>query len=159
MQGNNDRTDTLLPMNHPALPLFPGFAHHQIEVAKGLHISAMVGGHGPGLLLLHGHPQTLVVWRKVAPQLVAAGCRVVASDLRGYGRSDKPASTPDHAPYSKRAMAEDQVALMRNLGHDRGTLEAMMIHVAHYAGWPVGASGLRTLGEVWDEMDAAVEDG
>jgi 4-carboxymuconolactone decarboxylase len=47
----------------------------------------------------------------------------------------------------------------RNLGHDRGTLEAMMIHVAHYAGWPVGASGLRTLGEVWDEMDAAVEDG
>ena len=55
LQGNNDRTDTLLPMNHPALPLFPGFTHHQIEVATGLHISAMVGGHGPGLLLLANH--------------------------------------------------------------------------------------------------------
>jgi haloacetate dehalogenase len=56
-------------MNHPALPLYPGFAHHQIDVAPGLHISAMVGGQGPGLRLLHGHPQTLAIWHKVAPTL------------------------------------------------------------------------------------------
>lgn len=118
LQGNNDRTDTLLPMNHPALSLFPGFTHHQIEVATGLQISAMVGGHGPGLLLLHGHPQTLSIWHKVAPTL-AQHFTVVAADLRGYGDSSKPEGGPDHAAYAKRSLAQDQIGLMHHLGFDR----------------------------------------
>src|SRR4029078_973157 len=85
------------------------------------------GGNGPPLLLLHGHPQTHVMWHAIAPRL-AQDFTVVASDLRGYGESSKPATTADHMPYSKRAMAQDQVALMRQLGfehffvagHDRG---------------------------------------
>ena len=70
-------------------------------------------------MLLHGHPRTHTTWHRVAPLLVAAGHTVVCPDLRGYGRSSKPPTTPDHAPYSKRAMAGDVVALMRSLGHDR----------------------------------------
>ena len=68
-------------------------------------------------MLLHGHPQTHVVWRKVAPRLVEAGYQVIAPDLRGYGDSDKPESDPSHLPYSKRVMAADQIALMKHLGH------------------------------------------
>jgi haloacetate dehalogenase len=81
-------------------------------------IRARVGGHGPPLLLLHGNPQTHFMWHKVAPML----CRhftVIATDLTGYGMSGKPPSTPDHALYSKRAMARDQLAVMRQLGHKR----------------------------------------
>jgi haloacetate dehalogenase len=104
-----------------AARFLPGFTEQRID-CNGVFINCAIAGIGPPVLLLHGHPQTLVVWRKVAPQLVAAGYCVVASDLRGYGASDKPASTPDHVPYSKRAMAEDQVALMGNLGHDRFTV-------------------------------------
>src|SRR5205823_13570272 len=76
------------------------------------------GGSGPPLLLLHGNPQTHVMWHKVAPRL-ARDFTVVASDLRGYGDSSKPPHTDDHAPYSKRAMARDQVEVMRQLGFDR----------------------------------------
>ena len=71
------------------------------------------------MVLLHGHPRTHTTWHRVAPLLVAAGHTVVCPDLRGYGRSSKPPTTPDHAPYSKRAMAGDVVALMRALGHER----------------------------------------
>jgi haloacetate dehalogenase len=71
------------------------------------------------VVLLHGHPRTHTTWHRVAPLLVEAGHTVVCPDLRGYGRSSKPPTTPDHAPYSKRAMAGDVVALMRALGHDR----------------------------------------
>lgn len=83
-----------------------------------LTINCASAGSGPPVLLLHGHPQTHVVWRKVAPRLVEAGYRVIAPDLRGYGDSDKPESDPSHFPYSKRVMATDQVALMEHLGHD-----------------------------------------
>jgi haloacetate dehalogenase len=76
------------------------------------------GGSGPPLLLLHGHPRTHATWHKVAP-LLAGDHTVVCPDLRGYGRSSKPPTTPDHAPYSKRAMARDCLALMRALGHER----------------------------------------
>ena len=105
-------------MNHPALPLFPGFAHHLMQVSPGITISAMVGGQGPRLLLLHGHPQTLAIWHKVAPTL-ARHFTVVAADLRGYGDSSKPEGGPDHATYAKRSMAQDMVALMQQLGFDR----------------------------------------
>jgi len=82
-----------------------------------LTINYASAGTGPPVLLLHGHPQTHVVWRKVAPRLVEAGYRVIAPDLRGYGDSDKPESDPSHLPYSKRVMAADQIALMEYLGH------------------------------------------
>ena len=100
----------------------------QLVHANGISINVATAGSGPAVLLLHGHPQTHVVWRYVAPRLVRAGFSVVAPDLRGYGDSEKPISDPNHLSYSKRVMAEDQVALMRNLGfetfsvvgHDRG---------------------------------------
>ncbi len=77
-----------------------------------------LGGNGPPLLLLHGYPQTRLIWRKLAPAL-AERFTVVAADLRGYGESGTPVSGRDHAGYSKRAMAADMVALMRRLGHER----------------------------------------
>ncbi len=70
------------------------------------------------MVLLHGHPRTQATWHRVAPQL-ATRFTVVCPDLRGYGESSKPPTTPDHEPYSKRAMARDVVALMRELGHER----------------------------------------
>jgi haloacetate dehalogenase len=84
-------------------------------------------GAGPPILLLHGFPQTHLMWRSVAPLLVRS-FTVVCADLRGYGRSGCPVSTPDHAPYAKRAMAHDMVSVMERLGfprfsvagHDRG---------------------------------------
>jgi haloacetate dehalogenase len=90
------------------------------------------------VLLLHGYPQTHVIWHRVAPRL-AERFNVVASDLRGYGDSGKPATTADHAPYSKRAMAADQVALMKALGfgrfhvcgHDRGGRVAHRMAMDH----------------------------
>jgi haloacetate dehalogenase len=81
-------------------------------------ISYVIGGSGPPLLLLHGHPQTKAIWHKVFDQL-AKNFTVVAADLRGYGDSSKPAGLPDHSNYSKRAMAADQVGLMKALGFDR----------------------------------------
>jgi haloacetate dehalogenase len=98
--------------------LFPGFTERTIEVGDGCRIAAVVGGSGPPLLLLHGHPQTHAIWHKVA-SVLAERRTVVAADLRGYGDSSKPPGTADHGNYSKRAMGDDQVALMRGLGHPR----------------------------------------
>jgi haloacetate dehalogenase len=75
-------------------------------------------GSGPAVLLLHGFPQTHLMWRDVAPVL-AQNFTVVCADLRGYGQSDCPPSSPDHAPYAKRAMAKDMVSVMTKLGFDR----------------------------------------
>lgn len=72
----------------------------------------------PALLMLHGNPQTSAMWHEVAP-VMAKDFQVVCPDLRGYGRSGKPPSAPDHMPYSKRVMAADMVAVMRDLGHKR----------------------------------------
>ncbi len=72
----------------------------------------------PPLVLLHGYPQTSAMWHGVAP-ILARSFQIVCPDLRGYGRSDKPASDAVHAPYAKRAMANDIVAVMRRLGHER----------------------------------------
>ena len=101
------------------MALLPGFTRRLVPL-DGIDIHAAIGPQraGPAVLLLHGYPQTHAIWHKVAPRL-AERYNVVASDLRGYGDSGKPATTPDHAPYSKRAMAADQVALMRALGHER----------------------------------------
>ena len=97
--------------------MFQEFSSHVIEVGA-VRIRARVGGAGPPLLLLHGNPQTHVMWHRVAPTL-AEHFTVVAADLTGYGKSSKPPSTADHVHYSKRAMARDQVAVMRKLGHRR----------------------------------------
>ncbi len=97
--------------------MFEGFDLTMIETDAAT-IRVRHGGSGPPLLLLHGHPQTHVMWHKIAPRL-AENFTVVAADLTGYGDSSKPPTTPDHAPYSKRAMARDQVAVMRHLGFDR----------------------------------------
>src|SRR5688572_16788037 len=106
--------------------MFEGFELSMIETGEAT-LRVRHGGSGPPLLLLHGHPQTHVMWHKIAPRL-AQDFTVVTPDLRGYGESSKPPTTPDHMPYSKRTMAQDQVALMRQLGfesffvagHDRG---------------------------------------
>lgn len=104
--------------NSPEYPeLMPGF-HWQDVDADGVRIRAAVGGSGPPLLLLHGHPQTHLTWHKVVPAL-AKRFTVVATDLRGYGDSEKLPGDPAHANYSKRAMAADQVAVMAMLGFDR----------------------------------------
>jgi haloacetate dehalogenase len=107
--------------------LFDNFATHDIRLADAV-IHRRVGGRGPPLLLLHGCPQTHVMWHKVIGAL-AQHFTVVASDLRGYGDSSKPKGLADHSNYSFRAMASDQVALMTRsfgfksfyaVGHDRG---------------------------------------
>jgi haloacetate dehalogenase len=99
------------------LNLFPGFTTLRIQTS-GAEIRCAVGGSGPPLLLLHGYPQTHAIWHKIAPAL-AHRFTVVCADLRGYGDSSKPASDPQHGVYSKRAMAQDMVQLMRDLGHSR----------------------------------------
>src|SRR3712207_1431677 len=97
--------------------MFKGFALDRIDVGEAV-LRVRHGGDGPPVLLLHGHPRTHTTWHRVAP-LLAADHTVVCPDLRGYGQSSKPSTTPDHAPYSKRAMAGDCLALMRALGYER----------------------------------------
>lgn len=120
-------------------PLFKGFEDAQITRETGVSLRVRQAGAGPALVLLHGYPQTSACWHKVAPQLVEAGFRVILPDLRGYGGSGKPASDADHAQYSKRAMAQDIVALMDHLGHatfhiaghDRGARVAHRLALDH----------------------------
>jgi haloacetate dehalogenase len=97
--------------------VFNAFAEAEIRTSETT-IFVRHGGTGPPLLLLHGFPQTHLMWRDIAPTL-AARFTVICADLRGYGRSGCPASTADHSPYSKRAMAADMVQVMGQLGFDR----------------------------------------
>src|SRR5439155_4979078 len=96
---------------------FPGFEHRRIATS-GADINLVTGGGGPPLLLLHGYPQTHLMWRKLASRL-AADFTVVGPDLRGYGDSSKPPGGADNAGYSKRALALDQVETMAALGFER----------------------------------------
>jgi len=117
-------------MSTPAY-LMPGFTLSDIQTS-GARIRVAIGGKGPPLLLLHGHPQTHVTWSKITPKLTEH-FTVVAADLRGYGDSEKPQGGDGHVNYSKRAMALDQVEVMKSLGfsrfavvgHDRG---ARVVH-------------------------------
>jgi haloacetate dehalogenase len=113
--------------------MFDGFSLDRIDVGEA-ELRVRHGGSGPPVLLLHGHPRTHTTWHRLAP-LLAAHHTVVCPDLRGYGESSKPPTTPDHASSSKRAMARDCLALMRELGHpqfavaghDRGGYVAMRL--------------------------------
>ena len=96
---------------------FPGFERRRIATS-GAEINLVTGGGGPPLLLLHGYPQTHVMWRKVAPRL-AQEFTLIIPDLRGYGDSSKPHAGSDFAGYSKRALAQDQVETMQALGFER----------------------------------------
>jgi haloacetate dehalogenase len=111
-----DLAPTSVPPQFPQ-HLFPGF-RHGVQSVNGVRIPYLIGGTGPALLLLHGHPQTRVIWHKVAAQL-ARRFTVVATDLRGYGDASKPAAVPEHVNYSKRIMARDQVETMQALGFDK----------------------------------------
>jgi haloacetate dehalogenase len=111
--------------------LLAGFEPTEVDV-DGIRITGRMAGSGSPVLLLHGFPQTHVMWHRVAP-ILAGHHTVVLADLRGYGGSAKPPAGPDHAEYGKRAMAADQVAVMASLGfdgfaavgHDRG---ARVVH-------------------------------
>ena len=94
-----------------------GFTRSEIKTS-GATINTVQSGKGPPLLLIHGNPFTHLSWHKFAPRL-AQEFTVVATDLRGYGDSEKPPSLPDHSSYSFRAMAQDQVEVMKALGFDR----------------------------------------
>ena len=117
--------------------MFEGFATHDV-VVEGATIHALVGGHGPALLLLHGHPQTHAMWHRVAEGL-AMRFTVIVADLRGYGDSSRPEDDPHHFTYSKRAMARDMIQLMDQLGfsrfllgaHDRGARVAHRLALDH----------------------------
>jgi haloacetate dehalogenase len=97
--------------------MFDGFTARDLPTERGT-IHAMVGGEGPPLLLLHGYPQTHLMWHASAP-LLAEHFTVVAADLSGYGGSFRPTPAGDHVPHSKRALALDQVQAMASLGHER----------------------------------------
>jgi len=138
-----------------------GFRAGEIRAGETT-IYARWGGSGPPVLLLHGFPQTHLMWREVAP-LLARRFTVVCADLRGYGCSGCPTSTPDHAPYAKRAMARDMVVVMEHLGfprfsvagHDRGGRVGYRLALDH----PSRVERLAVLdilptGTVWQFADA-----
>jgi haloacetate dehalogenase len=140
---------------------FEGFTADEIRT-EGTTIFVRSSGEGPPLLLLHGFPETHLMWRDVAP-LLARSFTVVCADLRGYGRSGCPPSSPDHAPYSKRTMAQDMVTVMERLGfarfavagHDRGGRVAYRMALDH----PARIERLATLDIVptdaaWDLADS-----
>ncbi|MEU3019937.1 MULTISPECIES: alpha/beta hydrolase [unclassified Nocardiopsis] len=101
-------------------PVIEGFEYVRVPVAPGVSLNAAVGGSGPALVLLHGFPQTHLMWRHVAADL-AADHTVICPDLRGYGASDKPGATGPEV-YAKRTMGADVVELARVLGHERFAL-------------------------------------
>ncbi|MEM7574638.1 MAG: alpha/beta hydrolase [Bacteroidota bacterium] len=105
--------DQLISIRSTTETFFPGFEDVDM-IIDSINIHAIIGGDGPPLLLLHGAPESHVMWRELAPQL-AESFTVIAPDLRGYGRSDKPFEDD----YSKRRMARDQVELMEAMGYDQ----------------------------------------
>lgn len=119
--------------------MYEGFKRFEIQTSDPeVKITGRVGGKGPAVLLIHGNPLTHVHWHLVAPRL-ARDFTVVATDLRGYGDSGKPRGREDHANYSFRRMAQDQVDVMRHLGfgeffvagHDRGARTAHRMALDH----------------------------
>jgi haloacetate dehalogenase len=144
----------------PAAAAFPAFEAREVPTSRGT-VHALVGGSGPPLLVLHGYPQSHLMWHAAAP-LLAERHTVVAADLTGYGASLRPSPTADHAAHGKRAMAVDQVEAMAALGfdrfavagHDRGGRVAYRMALDH----PDRVQRLAVLdivptGEVWGRAD------
>jgi len=117
--------------------MFEGFTTERVKTS-GAEIALVRGGHGAPLLLVHGYPQTHLMWHKVAPGL-AQRFTVIAPDLRGYGASSKPPADDEHLNYSKRSMAQDLVEIMARLGfkqfdiagHDRGARVTYRLALDH----------------------------
>jgi haloacetate dehalogenase len=99
------------------MQFLPDFTQFFLETEE-VKINVLKGGKGKPLLLLHGYPQTHLMWHKIAP-LLATNFTVIATDLRGYGDSSKPKGIASHYNYSKRQMARDQVKIMSQLGYDQ----------------------------------------
>jgi haloacetate dehalogenase len=143
--------------------IFSAFREVRIPTPRGT-VLARVGGEGPPLLLLHGYPETHLMWHAVAPGL-AERFTVVAADLPGYGTSFRPPVTSDHAGHAKRALAGDLVAAMAALGHDafavaghdRGGRVAYRMALDHpEAVTRVAVLDVVPTGEVWRRADAAL---
>jgi haloacetate dehalogenase len=143
--------------------LYPGYASRWIDTSAG-KIFARVGGDGPPLLLLHGHPQSNVMWHRVAPALAPRFTLVIA-DLPGYGWSAAPPADAEHAPYTKRAMAAAMVEAMETLGfvrfrlagHNRGGRVGYRLALDH----PGRLEQLAVLDiiptwDMWHRMNAAL---
>src|SRR5216110_2703498 len=117
--------------------MFNGFETSMVDAGETT-IFVRRKGNGPPLLLLHGFPETHLMWHRIAPAL-AEHFTVVCADLRGYGASGKPPSSADHAPYSKSALALDMVRMMQSqgfarfsvAGHDRGARVAYRMALDH----------------------------
>ena len=139
---------------------FEGFQLSQVDVGE-VTLRVCHGGSGPPMLLLHGYPETHMMWAGIASDL-AKDFTVVAPDLRGYGKSTAPADSGDHETYSKRAMARDAIALMKHFGfasfdvasHDRGARVGYRLALDH----PEAVRRLTVMdviptGEVWARAD------
>ena len=94
--------------------MFEGFADEMVDLGD-VQLRVRLGGEGPPLLLIHGHPRTSATWHRVAPQLITAGFTVVCPDMRGYGWSSNPIIRDDHRQQAKRAVANDLAKLMSRL--------------------------------------------
>jgi len=143
--------------------MFPASFKQQMIPVNGVELNVVTGGSGPPLFLLHGFPQTSVIWHRVAPEL-AQHFSLVMPDLRGYGASAAPAGDPEHKLYSKREMAKDIIALADHCGFDRFAL------AGHDRGGRVGyrlvldhpgrvskycAIDIVPTLDVWEDMDTA----
>ena len=149
-----------------SVPAFPGFETLHIETRE-TSIFVRRAGTGPAVLLLHGFPQTHLMWRDIAP-LLARDFTVICADLRGYGRSGCPPSTPDHAPYTKRALARDMVAVMETLGfarfslagHDRGGRVAYRLALDHpQCVQRLAVLDVLTIADAWEHADKRLTTG
>jgi len=153
----------MIPFESLDKRLLPGFERRRFFV-EGQPVLAVVGGKGPPLLMLHGDPQTHLCWHHLAPRL-SERFTVVLADLRGRGETHKPADGPGHEAYSKRAMAREQLAVMRSLGfssfrlvgHDRGARVARRLALDH----PEAVEKLVVMDIVpaldfYDQADAAI---
>lgn len=143
--------------------MFEGFTQELIDTGEAT-INVRYAGSGPPLLLLHGFPQTSAMWHHQAPAL-AEDHTVVLADLRGYGDSSRPPSDPSHAAYSFRAMAADQLAVMKHLGfdrfavvgHDRGARVAHRLTLDHpEAVTRLGLIDILPTGYMYDTVDSAL---
>ncbi|MGC1777240.1 MAG: alpha/beta hydrolase [Xanthobacteraceae bacterium] len=144
--------------------LYPGYASRWIDTASGRIFARVSGDDKPPLLLLHGHPQSNVMWHRVAPSLAERFTLVIA-DLHGYGWSAAPRANADHAPYSKRAMATVMVEVMEALGfarfrlagHDRGGRVGYRLALDHPGRIEeLAVLDIITTWDMWQRMDACL---